>query len=260
METSGTIGTKTLQKMSPEAVTPLPKQRLSPEDKERLAILGRAAAEFAHQLNNSFDGIRRFLNLSLACADDQEKATRYILKAKSALEKVGTMAGTLLDFARKERSDHTEPILLHPMLEDILHLYEEKLETQGVKLVTHWEKNNHFLLPGDFYHVFLNIVKNAIEAMPLGGVLRVGTQAKDGQIEVTIGDTGGGIPEHLKERLFMPFFTTKDNGTGLGLALSKWIVERHGGTIYYESKVKEGTTFIVSIPVDRKYHFESIQG
>ncbi|MFQ5862884.1 MAG: sensor histidine kinase [Candidatus Brocadiales bacterium] len=251
MEPSGIISTKTFHKTDTNAIGSLPKQPLSPDDKERLIILGKGAAELAHQLNNSFDGIRRFLNLSLACADNQEKATHYILKAKGAIEKVGTMAESLLDFARKERATSIMLLTLYPMLEDILHLYENKLKAQGVKLATHCEDNNHLLLPGDFYHVFSNLIKNAIEAMPLGGLLGVRTHIKGSQVEVAISDTGIGIPNHLREELFKPFFTTKENGTGLGLALSKEIAERHGGVIYYDSKVGRGSTFIVNIPINR---------
>ncbi|HHT9152028.1 MAG TPA: sensor histidine kinase, partial [Candidatus Hypogeohydataceae bacterium YC40] len=101
----------------------------------------------------------------------------------------------------------------------------------------------------NFYHVFLNLIKKAIEAMPLGRVLRVLTQVKGGKIEVAISDTGVGIPEHLRKKLFKPFFTTKGkDGTGLGLALSKEIVERYGGTISFESKTENGSTFSVIIP------------
>lgn len=252
METSGILNTKAFQKTGTDVVDLLPEKGLPTEDKERLIVLGRGVAELAHQLNNSFDGIRRFLSLSLACADDKEKTTHYVLNAKVALERVCIMAESLLNFARNERTAYRGPQILHHMLEDVLHLYEDKLKARGVQLVTHKEQNNNLFVPVDFYHVFLNLIKNAIEAMPLGGVLRVLAHREDGHVKVTISDTGVGIPEHLRGKLFRPFFTTKGkNGTGLGLALSKEIVERYGGAICCESKLGEGATFIVTVPHDR---------
>ncbi|HHT9119436.1 MAG TPA: sensor histidine kinase [Candidatus Hypogeohydataceae bacterium YC41] len=243
------ITTKTLHKKGTNVVNPLPKQVSYSEDKERLIVLGKGTAELAHQLKNSLDGIRRFLSLSLACVDNKEKVTYYILNAEGALNRLDNMAESLLNFAKRERPANREPITLQRMLADILHLYEDKAKANGIKLVTHCDEHYHLPVPGDFYHVFLNLIKNAIEAMPLGGVLRVLTQVKGGKIEVAISDTGVGIPEHLRKKLFKPFFTTKGkDGTGLGLALSKEIVERYGGTISFESKTENGSTFSVIIP------------
>jgi signal transduction histidine kinase len=224
---------------------------LSIEEDHRLIILGKGAAELAHQLNNSFDGIRRFLSLGIACVDNKEKATHYITKAKEALEKVGEMADSLLHFARKEGTATVGPVMLRQLLEDVLALYEDKIASKGIKLIPPRGELDHLLVPGDFYHVFTNLIKNAVEASPPGGVLRIETRSKDGWIGVSISDMGEGIPEHLRPRLFEPFFTTKGkNGTGLGLALSKALVERYGGTINCESTTGKGSTFIVTIPVD----------
>jgi len=96
---------------------------------------------------------------------------------------------------------------------------------------------------------FLNMVLNAIQAMPHGGRLALTTGLRNGMLEVKIIDTGGGIPVENRKKLFSPFFTTKKNGTGLGLAISYRIVENHRGTIDVSSEPGKGTTFTVKIPV-----------
>jgi signal transduction histidine kinase len=99
--------------------------------------------------------------------------------------------------------------------------------------------------------LFLNLVLNALQAMPKGGKLFLTTQAKEGRVLVSIRDTGVGIPEEIRERIFHPFFTTRevDEGTGLGLAVSDSIVAAHGGNLEVQSVVGEGSVFRVSFPV-----------
>jgi signal transduction histidine kinase len=98
--------------------------------------------------------------------------------------------------------------------------------------------------------VFLNLIINAIQAMPKGGELRVSTAVEDGKIVCSIGDTGTGIPERIRQRIFDPFFTTKPRGTGLGLSIVHKIVHRLGGEIQLESQENEGTVFRVIIPAE----------
>jgi signal transduction histidine kinase len=95
----------------------------------------------------------------------------------------------------------------------------------------------------------MNLLKNAVEAMPAGGRLRVKTCQKNGAVEVHVADTGPGIAPSEAERIFEPFYTTKDSGSGLGLSLSRQIVEKHGGSLTCQSMVGVGTTFVVRLPV-----------
>ncbi len=97
--------------------------------------------------------------------------------------------------------------------------------------------------------VFLNLLRNSREAMPGGGTVTVRTRSLDGVVEAEVGDTGGGIPEEGLTRIFEPFYSTKERGTGLGLAFAEQVVKEHGGTIRCESAVGRGTTFTVRIPV-----------
>jgi signal transduction histidine kinase len=94
-----------------------------------------------------------------------------------------------------------------------------------------------------------NLVKNAAEAMPGGGVLTVRLVREGDEAVITVEDTGGGIPEEARASIFKPFFSTKPRGTGLGLAIAKQSVEAHGGSISYESRLGEGTVFTVRVPL-----------
>jgi two-component system sensor histidine kinase AtoS len=100
--------------------------------------------------------------------------------------------------------------------------------------------------------VFLNLVKNAVQAMPNGGKLMVTTKETKDFVEIALADTGVGIPEESMSKLFTPLFTTKAKGIGMGLAICKKIVEEHEGTIDFKSKVGEGTTFTIKLPKERK--------
>jgi signal transduction histidine kinase len=104
--------------------------------------------------------------------------------------------------------------------------------------------------PDQLRQVFENIILNAIQAMPAGGrLLAESRTASAGWVAVSIGDTGVGISPEKKPRLFEPLFTTKAKGVGLGLALTKMLVEAHGGSIHVESEVGKGSTFTVRLPV-----------
>jgi signal transduction histidine kinase len=102
-------------------------------------------------------------------------------------------------------------------------------------------------------HIVVNIIKNAFDAMPDGGILEISTEMRDSLLEINFKDTGIGIPAEIKEHVFEPFFTTKsiDKGTGLGLAISKEIINKYEGSIEAQSLPGEGSTFTVSIP--KKY-------
>jgi two-component system NtrC family sensor kinase len=105
------------------------------------------------------------------------------------------------------------------------------------------------MTPGEMEQVFLNLAVNAVEAMPKGGILHISSRlAKDGRLAVAFSDTGHGIPPEHLDRIFEPFFSTKEEGTGLGLAVSYNVIERYGGEIIVRSTVGEGATFTVWLP------------
>ncbi|MFZ0926264.1 MAG: ATP-binding protein [Halobacteriota archaeon] len=106
--------------------------------------------------------------------------------------------------------------------------------------------------PHLMHRVFGNLILNAIQAMPDGGTLSVSASAQDGSVAIRVHDTGVGIPDELKDKLFRPLFTGKAKGTGLGLAVVKRIVDAHGGTISFESVKGRGTAFTITLPAEGK--------
>jgi signal transduction histidine kinase len=98
------------------------------------------------------------------------------------------------------------------------------------------------------FEMVLNIVRNAIEAMPGGGTLTIATLPAGNSVEIRFGDTGQGVPDSIRERIFTPFFTTKPAGSGLGLSVASQVVLEHGGSIGVDSPVGSGSTFTVTLP------------
>ncbi len=239
---------------------------------DRLATLGMIAAGIAHEVKNPLVGISgaaQLMKAELRSIDrtgkrggppaGQLEYLEVILKESDRLNKV--LEG-ILDFTRL-RPLELKGCNVHSILDHVLLLNEESARQSGVVLARLYDPSLPEVLGNrdQLVQVFLNIVKNAIEAMSKGGKLTVVTRMSDqftsvqadGKklrlMVVKVSDTGGGIKqEHLND-IFTPFFTTKDRGVGLGLALSYQIVQEHLGTIRVESQEKEGTTFSIYLPL-----------
>ena len=157
-----------------------------------------------------------------------------------------TIISDLLDFARGPRQPLLRPVDLNNLLQDAISRIDipEGIEVEtspGEVLSTRAD-------PDMILRAFLNLISNGVDAMPKGGVLSVETKANDSDIEISIRDTGEGIPEENMEKLFTPLFSTKAKGVGLGLYITKSLVEAHNGTINVETVEGEGTTFTITLP------------
>lgn len=244
------------------------KERMRRSD--RLATLGMIAAGIAHEIKNPLVGIRGAAQLmkselKSSCAPvpgvsrSLTEYTDVILKEADRLNKV--LEG-ILDFTRLKPRE-MKAYNIHSILDRALLLNEERARQSGIMLRRLYDPSLPEVYGSEdqLVQVFLNIIKNAVEAMPNGGKLTAMTRMSDlfttvqadGKkyrlMVVKVSDTGPGIrQEHLQD-IFTPFFTTKDRGTGLGLALSYQIVQEHLGTIRVESQENEGTTFSVYLPL-----------
>ncbi|MFV0436762.1 MAG: two-component system sensor histidine kinase NtrB [Desulfopila sp.] len=215
---------------------------------ERLAALGRMAAGVAHELRNPLSSIKGLAVLLKGClgGDLEGQQTANVLVQE--VERLNRSISELLDYARPEKLRMTT-LALHPLLKKAIALVGVDAEAQKIEIELSLAAENDLVMADEdrMNQVFLNLLLNAIQAMPEGGRLQVATQVSEQFLVCTISDSGEGIAEENIARVFDPYFTTKNDGTGLGLALSAKIVEEHGGTISINSRQQLGTEVSVTL-------------
>jgi len=221
---------------------------------EKMAITGRLAASLAHEINNPLQSVIGCLGLAQETLAEGGDVGQYLQIALEELRRAAGIVARLRDLHRRSKPEEREPTDVNKLLEQVLVLSKKKCENRGIEVM--WEAGKDMpplvVVPDRMQQVFLNLVLNAIDAMPGGGRLRVSTSrsVRPSGVYVTFADTGVGISSDVLSRIFDPFYTTKPDGLGVGLYVSQRIVEEHGGRIEVESQVGEGTTFVVWLPDD----------
>lgn len=231
---------------------------------ERLNQAGRLSATIAHEIRNPLDTVTNLIYLLQHDHNSGTITRQYLELAGEELSRITQITGQLLTFHREAR--HPIEVSITEVLDSVLTLYAPQVRKGSIRVEKRFEISGNIRgFPGELRQVFSNLVGNAIDAMPHGGRLilsvressRSDDPARKG-IRTTIIDTGQGIPLGVKRNLFAPFYTTKgEKGTGLGLWVSRGIVEKHEGTIHVVSSVREGnsgTAFSVFLP------FEQVEG
>lgn len=219
-------------------------------EQERLAVVGRMAAGIVHELRNPLTTIKGFAQLLREKkGPETEPYVSYII------EEIDNCARIIGDFLKLARPQPVclERRSLNETVQEIAAMIEPRAFLQNVKVETELASCLPECLfdPAQLKQVFLNLVDNALEAMVDGGVLKFNTFAcASGQVGVAVQDTGCGIPETLLKKIGLPFFSTKENGTGLGLFICQSIIQAHGGRIEVESKEGKGTTFRIYLPLE----------
>ncbi len=228
---------------------------------DRMISLGKLVASSVHEINNPIQGLLTFSHLMQDILDEGElsaesveKFKKYVSLMSSELERCGNIISGLLSFSRQsEMAPHD--IDMNDILEQVIALTRHKMEIQNIQLNTSLY-SYPLIINGDVNQLqqcFLNLIFNAIEAMPDGGQMHV-TSKRDkanGNAVVEIRDTGSGIAKENLAHIFEPFFSTKEEGegTGLGLSIVYGIVKNHGGDIRVVSRKGKGSTFLLSIPL-----------
>lgn len=225
---------------------------------DRLAALGVLAAGVAHEVRNPLVGIRAAAQLLEGEPGFPSTLREFTGIVVRQVDRLNRIVDELLAFAG-QRPLRRQPCNVHQILEEALHLEVPSLQSGGIGVVRRYDPEVPAVAadPDGLLQVFLNLIRNGIEAMAGGGELTVRTRFErvapqcGGRAAAVaeVADRGPGIPPHVQQQLFNPFFTTKAGGTGLGLPISVRIVEEHGGTIEMQSRVGEGSTFRVLLPL-----------
>ncbi|MCK4472057.1 MAG: hypothetical protein KAW49_09765, partial [Anaerolineae bacterium] len=204
----------------------------------------------AHEINNPLQAIHNSLQLMLTFALNAEEQEEYLQMADEEVERLISMATHILEFARRPQRE-MRLTRLNEVVEKVLALTSKYLQHRHIILRQDLSPDVPAVLatPDELGQVFLNLVLNAVDAMPEGGTLSISSHlAENERLAVAFSDTGNGIPPEYLNRIFEPFFSTREEGTGLGLTISYNVVERHGGEITVQSVMGEGTTFTVWLP------------
>jgi signal transduction histidine kinase len=222
---------------------------------EQSAIVGRLASGIAHEVKNPLNYISLTIDYlrskyAPAAEDAREKFTEKMDGIKDEIKRLDRLIRNFLSYGRPLNLN-LKPIGLRDLIGNILNLTAEQADQQAIRQ----QLDKTTTIPnvdGDVERLrscFSNLIMNAQQAMAEGGELKINFEPKDEGVEVVITDTGSGIAPENIEKIFEPYFSTKDTGTGLGLALVKRIIEGHGGRIEVESQLNQGTTFRVWLPV-----------
>ena len=222
-------------------------------ERERLAAIGTTAATFAHEVGNPLNSMLmtgQLLERYLVKNHDQidQKAGETLQNLMSEIKRLSALLSEFRSLARRQKLD-LRPVSLSTVIADVLAVETPSYQDSGVRV----EQDVPIDLPvvvvdaEKVRQAVLNLCKNAVEAMPQGGTLRVSANHQEGTIRVAISDTGAGIPPGVN--IFEPFITTKSQGTGLGLTIVRQIVAAHHGTLTYHSTPGQGTTFTLELPV-----------
>ena len=221
---------------------------------EKMVAVGTLAAGVAHEVNNPLAGILTCLETIRANPGNAEMRERYLALVEDGIKRIEHTVLNLLDFSRPG-AIRPELTSLNDNLRHVTELVQYQLRKNHVEVDFELAQIEPIVLVDHFQmeQLFLNLILNAIEAMPRGGRLTLRTRIAGGSAVAEVRDTGTGIPEEIRDRIFDPFFSTREvgKGTGLGLSVSYNIVAAHGGTIEVESQVGKGATFRVVLPLSR---------
>ena len=228
---------------------------------DRLAAIGELAAGLAHEIKNPLTSLLTFSRHLARRFEDPDFRQKFLSVVPRELERINTIVERLLELARPARLTF-KPLRLPALLERVLELYGDRLEAQSIRVVRDWRRDVPVVWVDQeaLYRALVNLVANALDAMPRGGRLTLRVAWSDAEtlasaragtrrVAVEVEDSGTGIEPADLDRIFNPFFSTKEGGTGLGLALTQKIVEDHGGSIDVRSGLGAGALFRIVLPL-----------
>lgn len=217
---------------------------------EKLATAGRLTASIAHEINNPLQSVRNCLHLAMREDLPPEMRKNYFNLTHQELERLMNTVQRMLDFYRP--SVEFKPVQVLDLLEHVLNLLNQQLRERNIRVTTAWPAKlpTIMAISNQIEQVFINLILNAFDAMTEGGELFISIVQKKKMVEILFQDTGSGIPREMRETIFEPFVSSKEGGTGLGLAVSYDIVTAHGGRLDLIDGNKTGACFRVLLPIN----------
>lgn len=228
---------------------------------ERLSVLGQITSEVAHELRNPMTVIGGFAHSILKKTDTQNPDYEYLKIIAKETERMENVLNNVLDFSKTDKY-HLEMVNLNDLVDQTFEMMEPEIDSTKISIV----KSPSFDLslvrvnPDLIRQALLNIFRNAIWAMPQGGILSIATRQIGRFTKIEIKDTGFGIPQENMKSIFEPFFTTRPEGCGLGLTISSEIIKNHGGNIGVESAEGKGTAFYIELPSAEDVKSDEVSG
>lgn len=212
---------------------------------EKMSIAGQLAAGIAHEIRNPLTSLKGFLQLLQAGINRKEEYYNIML---DEIEKMETITSELL-FIAKPLTDNKKMESVNKMIGDIVVLLQPQANLKNIELIFHSMNNEQVYCDrSQIKQVLINLVKNAIEAMETSGTIKIVVLSDEEFVKINVIDEGAGIPEEIIQKLGEPFFTTKNNGTGLGIMISKQILEQHQASLKIMRNKEQGSTFQIIFP------------
>ncbi|GAE25751.1 sensor histidine kinase [Halalkalibacter wakoensis JCM 9140] len=223
---------------------------------EKLSVVGELAAGFAHEIRNPLTTLKGFLQLIQLDAD--EKNMNYVKIMLNEIDRLEMITNEFMVVAKPQAVKY-EMEDMEQMIESVTQFLQPQALLNNIEMINLVEGPLEKICcdPHQMRQVFINIYKNAMEAMPSGGMITTNLALNTNYMTISITDQGGGIPAELIPKLGEPFYTLKEKGTGLGLMVSKKIIETHGGELQIESETNVGTTMTIYLPIDSIYKGEN---
>ncbi len=224
------------------------RERMAQEALARARELEQLSAQLSHELKNPLGAIKALVQLSRRDGCDAPARERLEV-AENEIERMNGILQEYLSFSRPLDRLRTERLSLGALADEVLELLEAQASASGVTL-RRWGESEVEADPRRLREAIFNLVANAIDATPPGGIVEVGVIRRGGRAEVLVSDSGRGMPREVLERVGTPFFTTREQGTGLGVAMARAAFSQHGGSLEYRSEEGRGTTVTGTLPLD----------
>jgi len=216
---------------------------------EKMSTLGYISAGMAHEIRNPLNSIGLYAQLLKGGLDDPERF-EFLQKIEMEVRRIDGILIKLMDAVKRPRY-HLQQVSIPKTIDSLLELFQSRAKMHGIRIERDYRSTPPQILADatEIEQIFSNLFSNSIEEMAEGGVLKIVLAQKEDTIHIDVTDTGKGIPHEDLQRIFDPFYTTKNSGTGLGLSVVLRIIRTYNGKIEVKSEVGKGTTFSVSLPL-----------